>query len=318
MEIIEQIQKDLLDSNVPLSDILRKAKVLASQLENAELSLWASQELDGYPIDKDLPDYRVINTSASGLWTNGYWKIPNQGVPMFKVEDETLRKFLTTIQVIKGIRSIEELAKMKDDDKLIVHPDIIALLNSKIGEDGFSFLNLFYTVGPHDFEQILDTVRNRLLDFILLINKNWDISKDKPRQEEINKLVNITIYNNPQGGGMAVFDQRGQNVEYQFNAAGSINIDAINSPKGFVTELVKFQEEISKAEAIGTIDKESAIEIKYHILTATKEALHEKPDKAKITAYLSKVLDILKDISTMVGLLTGLAKLSEIIPKIFK
>jgi hypothetical protein len=317
MGIIEDIQSDLIDHNAPLSDILRKAKVLASQLDNKELASWASMELDGYPNISELPDYRFIATSATGLWTNGYYQIQNQSVPLFKIDDEDLRKILTTVQVDKGIKSIEQLAKMKEDDKLIVHPTAIAYLNTKVGENGYGFLNLFYTVGPHDFEQILDTVRNRLLDFVLLINKNWNITKDTPKQEDLNKLFNITIYNNPQGDSMSVFDQRGQKVEYQYNAAGNINIEKVNSPTTYAAELDKFQDEISESERTGIINKETAIEIKYYLLSASKEAKAEKPNKEILSTNLEKVMDILKNISTLVGLATSVAKLIEIIPILF-
>jgi hypothetical protein len=67
MNILEQIQTDLLNQDVPLSTILRKAKVLASQLHSEKLADWVSQELDGYKSDKDLPDYRVLGRLAVAL-----------------------------------------------------------------------------------------------------------------------------------------------------------------------------------------------------------------------------------------------------------
>jgi len=45
MEMLRHIQSDLLDQEVALSTILRKAKVLASQLRSEELGKWVSQEL---------------------------------------------------------------------------------------------------------------------------------------------------------------------------------------------------------------------------------------------------------------------------------
>ena len=53
--MLRQIQTDLLDQKVALSNILRKAKVLASQLRSEELGKWVSQELDGYKPNDDLP-----------------------------------------------------------------------------------------------------------------------------------------------------------------------------------------------------------------------------------------------------------------------
>jgi hypothetical protein len=59
--ILQQIQADVLNQNVSLSNTLRKAKVLASQLRSQELSNWVSSELDGYKSEKDLPDYSRVD-----------------------------------------------------------------------------------------------------------------------------------------------------------------------------------------------------------------------------------------------------------------
>lgn len=70
MDMLRQIQADLLNDEVRLPSILRKARVLAEQLDSEELSRWVRQELDGYSPDSALPDYRVINTTVRGLWAN--------------------------------------------------------------------------------------------------------------------------------------------------------------------------------------------------------------------------------------------------------
>ena len=44
----EQIQIDLLNPDASLSTVLRKARVLASQLKSKELQGWVEQELEGY------------------------------------------------------------------------------------------------------------------------------------------------------------------------------------------------------------------------------------------------------------------------------
>lgn len=46
---------------------------------------------------------------------------------------------------------------------------------------------------------------------------------------------------------MAVFDQRGQQVNYQYNAAGDINLDFVQNQTQLVEELGKLKAELSKA-----------------------------------------------------------------------
>jgi hypothetical protein len=47
-ELIQSIQQDILSTNVSLTNILLKAKVLAYQLKNDEFKQWVKNELDGY------------------------------------------------------------------------------------------------------------------------------------------------------------------------------------------------------------------------------------------------------------------------------
>lgn len=317
MEILSQIQADLLDSKIPLSGILRKAKVLASQLSSDELDSWVSQELDGYKDQNELPDYRVLSTSVSGTWTNGFHTLHYRGVPLYSIKNEKLREHLTKFHVRQGVRSIEEFTKLAEDRKLALAADVTAYVNSLVGENGYGYTHLYYSVDAGNFEQILDTVQNRLLDFILKLGKQWNPKKDPPSEDEIDRLVSVIIYNNPQGGTVTVFDQRGQHVEYQFNAAGNINIEQVETTTQLSKEIEKLREEIARAKQSGVVSEEIAIEAQYHMLEASREVTSKEPNKSKLLEHIGKVKELLKDISALAGLVTGLVKLIEVAAKLF-
>ena len=316
MDILAQIQADLLDDNMSLSAILRKAKVLASQLASDELASWVGQELDGYKDAKDLPDYRLLHTFVSGDWTNGRWMVRNRGVPLFSIKDDDLRKLLTTFPVFEGIRTVEQFAELKEDQHLTVSPDVTALVNMQVGEGGYGYFQLYYMFGAHDFEQILDTVRNRLLDFVLKLGKHWNPETAPPAQDEISRLVSVVIHNVPQGGSVSVFDQRGQQVQYQFNAAGDINIEALQSLSQLSNEIAKLRAEIDQAKRLGTVPEDTAVEAQYHLLEASREAVSKKPDKATLLGSIGKARDLLKDITTLAGLVSALVKLADVVTKL--
>jgi hypothetical protein len=211
--IIQQLQEDLLNQNVSLSNTLRKAKVLASQLRSQELSAWAANELDGYKSAEELPDYRVIRTLSVGTWTNGAWIAKNHGIPLYKIKDEKLKELLTTYRVFDGIRTVEQLANDKERH-FIFGPEIAIVVNGYVSEHGYGYTEIEIVVPPHEFDQILDSVKNRLLDFVLRLDETWH-SNAPPSQEDLKNLVSVIIYNQPQGGSVSVFDQRGQHVTYQ-------------------------------------------------------------------------------------------------------
>jgi hypothetical protein len=56
--IVEQIQHDALDHNVPVSTLLRRVKLAATKLGLGAVEDWVEQELKGYRTHA--PDYRVV------------------------------------------------------------------------------------------------------------------------------------------------------------------------------------------------------------------------------------------------------------------
>jgi hypothetical protein len=58
--IIEQIQRDALDADVRVSDLLRRVKLAATKLGLGAVEDWVEQELSGYK-DASLPEYRIIH-----------------------------------------------------------------------------------------------------------------------------------------------------------------------------------------------------------------------------------------------------------------
>jgi hypothetical protein len=279
--ILQQIQSDLLDQNAILSNTLRKARVLASQLQSQELSSWVSQELDGYKTDKELPDYRLIRTRSVGKWTNGAWLVNNRGVRLSDIDDEELRKTLTTFQVYDGIRTVEQLAA-KLEYHFIFSPEITSHVNYYVKENGYGFAEIELAIASHDFEQILDTIKNRLLDFILKLDKTWQPNSKPPSNDDLKNLVSMIIYNNSEGGTLTVFDQRGQRVTNQYNAMGNININSVQDKTELAIELEKLVKEIDNDKEAKSIDPDIAIEAEYHILQAIKEAKSNKPEKRSL------------------------------------
>ena len=63
--------------------------------------------------------------------------------------------------------------------------------------------------------------------------------------------------------------------QYQYNAAGDINIDAVGNKNELADELVKLRLEIERAKDSNAIDTDITIETEYHLLQAAKEARKE-------------------------------------------
>lgn len=309
MDVLKQIQSDLVGPDAPLSTTLRRAKVLASQLRSDELGHWVSQELDGYKSRGELPDYRILATGCVGTWTDGFRVMTNRRLALMGIDDDNVRDLLTTFPVCHGIRTVEQFATK--EQRFIVSADVTALVNSYMSGQGGGYLELQYAVGSPEFQQILDTVKNRLLDFVLKLDQNWHLDDNPPSREEVSNLVSLVIYNSPQGGNVSVFDQRGQQVHYQYNAAGDINVSGVQDKKQLVRELEKLKGEVERAKESKAIQHDTAVVAEYHLLQATKEATKRKPDKRSFLDHIGKAKALLDDVAAAAGLVTALIQAAE-------
>jgi hypothetical protein len=116
---------------------------------------------------------------------------------------------------------------------------------------------------------------------------------------------------------MAIFDQRGQRVTYQYNAAGDINFGAVRNRMDFVGELGKLQGEMTKAKQAGVFDEGIATDAEYQLTKAVQEAKKPNPDKKTILDHLSSTKTLIEGVTAAGGLVTGLVKAMELVRQFF-
>lgn len=105
---------------------------------------------------------------------------------------------------------------------------------------------------------------------------------------------------------MAIFDQRHQNVTYQYNAAGNINVGAIQTKDELVQQLALLKTEVEKAKQGQALDEEIATDVDYRIAKATQQAQKPEPDKQSILGYLTEAKAIVESVASAGGALSGL------------
>jgi len=115
---------------------------------------------------------------------------------------------------------------------------------------------------------------------------------------------------------MALFDQRGQHVNTQFNAQ-QMNFGAVQNTVDLVTELEKLKEGIARARKDGVLNKKKATDVEYQITKAAQEAEEPKPNKKTILDHLTTAKSVIEGIAAASGLVTGLVGAIEAVQKLF-
>jgi len=116
---------------------------------------------------------------------------------------------------------------------------------------------------------------------------------------------------------MAIFDQRGQQVNYQYNAAGDINLGSVQNQAQLVEELGKLKSELSKAAEAEVIDAEVFTDADYQMTKAIQQAKKPEPNKKSVTDHLNNAKSVLESVTAASVIVTALDKVVQLVAGLF-
>jgi len=253
MKLISDIINELVDSDKSISSPLLKTKVLASRLNNQTLLSWVNKELSGYNSKDELLEYRIVGCLLMGTYLNGNTQFTNQTLPTYGL-DENFEKTMKEMKFFQSVSGLESLLENKKTARLD-YPfpaEVLGILQDNIEKKGnpyFQLISAKKTVSVGIVNEILSVVRNKLLDFMLQLDKEFgnltEIEDLRMKREEISTIMNHTIIN-ASGDGNIV--NTGDNSEIKAK---------INITKGNKEELKKQL----KKNGISSSDSQDLIEI---------------------------------------------------------
>jgi AbiTii len=175
MSLVQELQRDAYGSEVPVSQLLRKALFVARKLQVQELVQWIDRELKGYHNERTVPEYRELHGEVRAKNTV-YGTIPVRFAQQF-MED-----LLCKHGLFVPIGEIESMvARGKQDPQ--------ARYVTEFTADQMLFLQQHYdfdlpTPGPLMFaasmsqlERVLDAVRNTVLEWSLKLEEDGIIGE---------------------------------------------------------------------------------------------------------------------------------------------
>lgn len=241
MSLIEEIQREAVDSKSDLGALLRKCKLLAARLGSSPLEDWLLWESNGYPDGVDVPSYRIWPLELKGHFSGPFGSgIRNAPIPLVCLP-EKVRSSFQDYKCRQSIASIEEILKKTDKGTLHVSAGDLAVV---LGTEVYQYQNCVQAwceFGVGNLIELLNTVRNRILDFALAVWKEAPTAgegsnKTSPDIEpgRVTQIFNTTVY-----GGAA-------------NLVGS----AMNSPVNFTVSHNDFASLEKALHDNGVLDKD--------------------------------------------------------------
>lgn len=195
---------DIIDGvdSMPVAALLRKVKILASRLDQRTLTVWASNELDGYPDPKYVPIYRgPQQAEVIGLYrlpfTTGIAELP---IPPMAFPVDQRDSWAFKLVYFQPIAELEELAKADGPLRVSWPANFVAYTNSLIrqGTPGLPvnalLVSAYRPASPQQVQGVVDAVRSRLLDLALGLERlnphTGEQGADQPSAAAIQPVIN--------------------------------------------------------------------------------------------------------------------------------
>jgi hypothetical protein len=206
MKLISDIINDLVAENTSAVVPLQKTKILATRLGNKDLLNWANLELSGYSNKEMLPSYRKATGTILGDFINGYNQVTNYPLPLPSFGDG-LDEEMRTFYIMNDVATLERFGASGEESLMFRYPDgvkqsIESIMRNSNGPY-FQLLHVGVSVPIHVASQAITAVKNKLLDFMLELEREFGMETEledlKKQPTKINYIMETTIHNTGDG-----------------------------------------------------------------------------------------------------------------------
>jgi hypothetical protein len=301
---VHNLQMATVEGKQPLAQLLRQTKLIAAKLSLRDVEEWVDLELDGYPSDKELPEYRTVSTDKLML------RNPYRGW-------EHVGDVKRRVGVHQPIAEIETLAK---EEEITFTPEKNFGVTDSLGTSMATRWPQRVTINPSQFTGIVEAVRNKLLKWAIELEKRGikgeDMNFDEREKQTASKMVlNIGTVHSIVGNANNS-DVRSETVSYQATnspqavqgqqncvignrADLSIHIaDSFNELKGQVNAINEVERVLADEVKRKNPEGEALIRAKEaeKALRKAREELEdeEKPDPSRVLKWLEQAKYALK------------------------
>jgi hypothetical protein len=249
--LLDEIINAAVDDQQTLSVVLRKCLLLAHELKNEQLKGWANNELNGYNGSDNLPDYRIVEANAKGNFSGPFHaELRHYPIPAILLE-EGHRHWAEKVHLGQAISAYQNAVSPADNNNLMYEwPSNLCLYyQSKLSNRGFVLVNAWLEVPKNVFVELLDTVRNRVLNMALELKtelgESLEIGQVTPAQvAKANETISQNIFMGPSYFAANNSQVNVHNVSQHITVGNRDELDAVLATAGLNALDLK---ELSKA-----------------------------------------------------------------------
>lgn len=172
MDLLTDIQGAAVDPNHSVGDLLRKCQILAFRLKHEPFKAWVGHELNGYPNDATLPQYRASMRGELKAHLSGPFGSSGQNVPVpISLFPTAVRDDMTRSDFYQGVGMLESLvAQAEQVGQTAMQTSFPVEIYARLEIwQGYQTMRMWLEVPINAVAGVLDQVRSRALEFVLEI-----------------------------------------------------------------------------------------------------------------------------------------------------
>ncbi len=173
MGLLADIQSAVVQDQSDIAPILLRLRMLAARLGSQPLAEWVKHESEGYPLEVDVPDYRILGVSYTATFSGPF----GSGINNAPISPYLIEKFAgenwTRFKMRQSIAAVDELLSNSEKGGVlhIEASNLILLLQGKVYQD-YACNAVKGTISRASLAAIRHAVMNRILELTLEIEKS--------------------------------------------------------------------------------------------------------------------------------------------------
>lgn len=193
-----KIIKDLIDRKIDPNQALERLLIIAMEIGDAETIKWVKCEKNGYGENDSVPDYRVLSLTPMGTYQLQGWgyiqTFENRVLPTIGVPDG-LKDTYNNHTFRQGISQIIDQYKATQQKEehigIPIQPELFYYFEKGTN---MHLTSAYFCCSPFDLCKIIDAVRTRIIELLMLLEKNFgnldelDIEINAYKEKEVKKL----------------------------------------------------------------------------------------------------------------------------------
>jgi len=163
MALLQDIVAAATQEDCDVPSLLRKALVLASRLRNDALKDWVSYELNGYPEEALVPEYRRSDVISYGFFSDRFVGRARLQVPVTVLPEQFRDKYRRVIlqNPISALVDLLNRSKEKGSEIIFPWPSAARQYAQKVSP--LQCISAWRVLNPSFVAGVLDTVKTRIL-----------------------------------------------------------------------------------------------------------------------------------------------------------